>query len=117
MSKIDYIVQSNHIHCVRSLSHTGIRDLDEVIKILHSNQFPSSNWQELGLQLGLYYSTLQDIDAKYMRDPKKCLTECLAMWFQKEDKVKEKGDPSWAALALGMEAIGYHRVAVKIKCL
>ena len=62
-------------------------------------KFPKSSWLSLGLQLGLYQPTLNDIDTKNKGNPTQCLQDCLAAWLRGEDKVKEKGVTTWATLS------------------
>ena len=61
-------------------------------------KFPKSYWQSLGLQLGLYQPTLNDIDTKNREDLTKCLQDCLAAWLKGKDKVTEKGGSTWSTL-------------------
>lgn len=104
------------MHFVTNFHFTiGSKDLDKVIKGLQRLQFAFSEWRELGLQLGLYDSTIKDIDEECRGVPKKCLPECLAAWLREEDKVRDKGAPSWTALAQGMDDIGNHRIAAEIR--
>uniref|UniRef100_A0A1X7SVY1 Death domain-containing protein n=1 Tax=Amphimedon queenslandica TaxID=400682 RepID=A0A1X7SVY1_AMPQE len=94
-----------------------IKDLDIVIKELITNQhLPSAVWQRLGLQLGLYYEPrLVDIDEKHRGDPVKCFYECMSAWLKGEDKVREKGDPSWSSLATALDAIEEKSIASYIR--
>ena len=91
--------------------NTDIRDLDDVIDSLQCSYFPSIHWKELGLQLGLYKPTLDEIDDKCRGHPRKCLRECLAAWLRKEDKVTSKGVPRWTSLATALNKIGECKVA------
>ena len=80
--------------------HVDIKDLDTVIKELISNQhLPHHVWHDLGLGLGLYQPTLEDIKEDYNGDSKKCFRECMSAWLKGKDKVREKGGPSWSTLA------------------
>jgi hypothetical protein len=97
---------------VRDMLNIG--DLDDVIAYLKSNQFVATRWQELGLQLGLYKPTLEVIDEIYRGNPRKCLMECLAAWLKGEDKVMDKGGPSWTSLADALHVIGEHNIAICI---
>ena len=88
-----------------NLSYTDITDLDNVINSLQRKHFTSTLWKELGLQLGLYMPTLDEIDDKCRGNPRKCLQECLAAWLRKEDKVATKGGPTWTSLATALDKI------------
>ena len=92
-----------------------ITDLDDVIDSLQCNQFAYHRWKELGLQLGLYMPTLEDIDDKCRGNLCKCLQECLAAWLRKEDKVTSKGGPTWTSLATALDKIGEHKIASDIR--
>ena len=100
-----------------SLLIIDIRDLDIVIKELTSTQHLSCTvWHGLGLQLGLYQSTLVAIDEKYRGDPVKCFCECMSAWLRGKDKVRETEDgPSWLSLVLALETIEENHVATNIK--
>ena len=67
------------------------------------------DWKELGLALGLSPDTLDVIAAQYPRDPRRCLTEVLAEWLQKEGT-------SWRALvaALREPTVGKEGLANEI---
>lgn len=71
-----------------------ITNLDDVMKELSSQHFPSSEWFKLGIQLGLHYNTLKAIESNYSKDCDRCLYECIAAWLMKKDNVKGKGEPS-----------------------
>ena len=78
-----------------SLLITDIRDLDIVIKELtSSNQFHYSDWYQLGLYLGLYDNTLAAINKDH-KESMPCFIACMSAWLRGEDKVKDKGGPSW----------------------
>ena len=100
-----------------NLSYTciDITDLDDVIDSLQCNQFADHHWKELGLQLGLYMPTLENIDDKCRGNPRKCLQECLAAWLRKEDKVTSKGGPTWTSLTTALDKIGEHKIASDIR--
>ena len=87
------------------MSYTDITDLDDAIDSLQRKHFTSTHWKELGLQLGLYMPTLDEIDDKCRGNPRKCLHECLAVWLRKEDKVTSKGGPTWTSLATALDKI------------
>uniref|UniRef100_A0A1X7U1N9 Death domain-containing protein n=1 Tax=Amphimedon queenslandica TaxID=400682 RepID=A0A1X7U1N9_AMPQE len=93
-----------------------IKDLDIVIKELKSDQhLPCAIWHELGLQLGLYDPRLVDIDKKNRGDPVECFRECMSAWLRGEDKVREKGGPSWSSLATALDTIEQKSIASYIR--
>ena len=83
-------------------------------RALRDGRFPSHRYRDLGLELGLHYNTLNDIEANYPRDVKKCLTECLAKWLSEVDSVYKKEKPTWRALVRALEEIGEGGVAYHI---
>ena len=99
-----------------SLFHLDIKDLNIVIKELTSDQhLPSAVWRRLGLQLGLYERRLVDIDEKHRGDPVKCFHACMSAWLKGEDKVREKGGPSWSSLATALDTIEERYIASYIR--
>ena len=72
---------------------------------MRDKRIPNSSWKSLGLQLGLYQTTLDDIDAKNRGDPRKCIQECLAAWLKEEDKVIEKGGTNRDSLTNALKNI------------
>ena len=90
------------------------KDLDVLIEKLTNIHFPMHKWSRLGLQLGLYKQTLDDIEANCRGRIAECLTECLSLWLNKRDKVTEKGEPTWSSLKTAIEKIGESSCAEKI---
>ena len=83
---------------------------------LEQDHFVHTEWQRLGLQLGLMDPTLENIDKQYQNDgPKMCLQKTLAAWLNGMDKVQEKGEQSWSSLAVGMDRIGHGHIASKLR--
>uniref|UniRef100_A0A1X7U3A8 Uncharacterized protein n=1 Tax=Amphimedon queenslandica TaxID=400682 RepID=A0A1X7U3A8_AMPQE len=94
----------------------NINDLDIVTKELTSDQHLSSSvWHRLGLQLGLYDPRLVDIDERHRGDPVKCFYACMSAWLRGEDKVREKGGPSWSSLATALDTIEEKSIATNIR--
>ena len=83
----------------------GKKDLGEVLGILRKHSFNSTDYFDLGLDLGLLYDTIDTIKSHYREDPKSCLRECLVKWLEKADKVEEKGGPTWYALIEALRSI------------
>ncbi|XP_019856001.1 PREDICTED: uncharacterized protein LOC109584624 [Amphimedon queenslandica] len=90
------------------------RDLDVLMETMTRIHFPTHKWSLLGLQLGLYKHTLDDIEANCRGKTAECLTECLSLWVNKRDKVTEKGGPIWSSLKTAIEKIGESSCAEKI---
>ena len=92
-----------------------IPDLDKIMKVLRENFFSTTNWKSLGLSLGLFITTLDEID-KLTRDRcEDALRETLKRWISKEDKVEEKGGPRWSSLLRALKEAKENAVAENIK--
>ena len=106
-----------HVHCVNNviiiISLIDISDLDDVIDELQSMNY--TEWKALGVHLGLSYNTLEAIRVDCTGSVKKCLMECMAAWLKAEDKVKEKGGPTWSSLATALKKIGANDIASNIR--
>ena len=76
---------------------------------------PCSVWNALGLQLGLYDDRLKDIKADYHGQSVDCFRECMSAWLRGEDKVREKGGPSWSSLATALDTIEEKSIASNIR--
>ena len=44
-----------------------------------------------------------------------CFRECMSAWLRGEDKVREKGGPSWSSLATALDAIQEKSIASYIR--
>lgn len=89
--------------------------LDGVLRTLEKHHFGSDKWDDLGLKLGLYYTTLSKIKAKCSRDPKECLTAMLEAWLKKADDVQKKGGPTWISLVQALKDMSENSVAEQIE--
>ena len=75
-------------------------DIDNLNDVLDQLKgFPKDRWMEFGLECGLHYNTLSELEANYPRDVSRCLTECVARWLRREDNVDERGEPTLQRLA------------------
>ena len=81
---------------------------------LKEKRFFRSEWNNLGIQLGLYTDTLDTIDHNNPRDADGCLRDMLSKWLQGADGVLGKGGSTWASLANALESIGHGAVAEHI---
>ena len=106
--------QYTHVHKLFNVTvvllYTGIDDLLEVKMFVKQ----VVNWKDLGLALGLAYSTLQKIERDQRGGVDDCMREMLAAWLQQQDNVTKKGIPSWAVLKTALENIGEDQVASEI---
>ena len=91
-------------------------DLADIIKELTSDQqLPCSVWHKLGLQLGLQDGRLVDIETDCRGKTVDCFRECMSAWLRGEDKVREKGGPSWSSLATALDTIEEKSIASYIR--
>ena len=68
-----------------------------------------SDWKRLGLNLGLSYPTLADIEIYRRGKPDYCKIEMLSAWLQQQDKVSQ-----WDVLRAALRSMGEHEIADKI---
>ncbi|XP_019852558.1 PREDICTED: uncharacterized protein LOC100640075 [Amphimedon queenslandica] len=80
----------------------NVCNLDAILTYLKDGHFPSSNWQILGLKLGLYDTTLSAIESNYSKVENR-LKESIVKWLQRADGVDDKGGTSWTTLVNALE--------------
>ena len=106
--------QYTHVHKLFNVTvvllYTGIDDLADVKRLLKN----FNDWQSLGLELGLLYTTLKRIEEEQQRVISKCKTEMLATWLQQQDNVAKKGVPSWSTLKMALMDIDEKKLADSI---
>ena len=106
--------QYTHVHKLFNVTvvllYTGIDDLLEVKMFVKQ----VVNWKDLGLALGLAYSTLQKIEKGQHHVVDDCMRDMLAAWLQQQDNVTSKGTPSWRALQTALRTIAENELANKI---
>ena len=73
-----------------------------------------NDWQSLGLQLGLLYHTLEQIETDNHGIVEQCKTKMIAAWLKRQDNVLEVGVPSWSVLKAALREIGEGEVADQI---
>ena len=73
-----------------------------------------SDWKRLGLQLGLRYSTLEEIQNDNHDRTGMCKMQMLAAWLRLQDNVRQKGLPSWSVLGAARKKIGKKELAGRI---
>jgi hypothetical protein len=110
---------SGNEETIKNLNETlKVKDLDVVLNCLSFHQFSNSQWQDLGLQLGLYMPTLNDIKndcVGHSEQSRECLRKCLTAWLEGKDKVLNKGGPSWTLLADALDVIREKNIAESIR--
>ena len=89
---------------------TGINDLANVKRSLKD----LVDWQSLGLELGLHYTTLKKIEEEQQKVISKCKTEMLAAWLKQQDDVAKTGVPSWLTLKAALVNIDEKKLANSI---
>ena len=73
-----------------------------------------NDWKDLGLQLGLLYSTLTDIENHRRGKPSEYKIDMLSAWLQQQDNVSLRGVPSWSVLRAALQSMGEHETADRI---
>ena len=89
---------------------TAENDLCDVLDMIND----LNNWKQLGLQLGLLYSSLKRIDLEERGIVTSCQIEMLSAWLQEQDNVKQRGVPSWSVLRAALQRMGEHETADRI---
>ena len=89
---------------------TAVNDMRDVLAVIRD----FNNWKELGLQLGLLYPSLTDIETYRQRKPDECRIDMLSAWLQQRDNVTHNGVPSWSVLRAALKQIGEHETADRI---
>ena len=92
------------------LLYTGIDDLFKVRKLVKQ----VVDWKDLGLVLGLAYTTLQKIEREQHDRVDVCTREMLAAWLQQQDNVSQHGIPSLTVLRAALREIGENELANEI---
>ena len=89
---------------------TAVNDLCDVLAVIHD----LNDWKDLGLQLGLLYPTLTDIETFRRGKPNECKIDMLSVWLLQQDNVSQRGVPSWSALRAALIRIGENEIANRI---
>ena len=87
---------------IASQSTLTIENLNEVLNYLKKNG--NISWRILGLELGLYNRTLNDIESDNS-GAEDHLSQCISKWFQGADDVDKCGGANWTTLCNAIEKI------------
>ena len=98
------LMVTNNSTCVAT------HNLGEVLKAVHD----LVEWKRLGLQLGLLHSTLEKIEKQQLGNIDDCKMKMFSAWLQQQDKVPQKGIPSWSVLQAALKEIGENELADRI---
>ena len=63
-------------------------------------------WKDIGLKLGLFPATLENIDKFYHERTDQCLYVVLTSWLRRKDDVWKKGGTTWRTLIKALESVG-----------
>ena len=74
-----------------------------------------SDWESLGLLLGLESATLEAIKADNSGKKQACKREMLENWLDGKDQVTECGGPTWRQLADCLKQLGEDSLAQVIE--
>ena len=94
------------IICLLTADIDKLADVKTVLKEVN-------DWQSLGLELGLLYTTLERIETDN-REVAQCKTKMIAAWLRQQDNVLQVGVPSWSVLQTALKKIGEVNVASQI---
>ena len=87
--------------------------MSEALQILRKSFFPTPRWLDLGLNLGLFHTTLEAIKANCRDDVRECLRECLVKWLNRFDHVD--AGSTYYTLINAIDEIGEHAAAENVK--
>ena len=85
------------------LDITDLEEVQESVKEI-------VDWKDLGLKLGLFYSTLEEIELDHNR-VKNRKREMLAAWLKGEDNSKDR---TWSTLVEAVHKVNNHSLAEEI---
>ena len=86
---------------------TAENDLSDVLAVLDD----VNHWKELGLQLGLFDSSLERINLEQQGRTHSCKIHMLSAWLLQQDNVSQKGVPSRSVLRTALKQMGKHETA------
>ena len=119
--QMDLLVSVLHIHTIfvctlwfKLFPLLSISDLNEHLVIVFRELDELADWKCLGLQLGLKYSTLTEIQANEP-DTQHCKMAMLHLWLSLRDNVKEKGGATKPALVKALYSINENTLAHRIE--
>ena len=78
---------------------------------MKENNFLNSQWDDLGLELGIIYTKLEEIKANNPQDVSGCIQECLALWLQCNYNTSKFGKPTMESLAAALRRMRLGAVA------
>ena len=85
------------------LNITDLEEVQESVKEI-------VDWKDLGLKLGLFYSTLEEIELDHNR-VKNRKRDMLAAWLRGEDDSKDR---TWSTLVDAVHKMNHHSLAEEI---
>ena len=95
----------NIIYCLYIAGIDKLVDVQNALKRIN-------DWQSLGLQLGLFYPTLEQIETDNHNKVEQCKTKMLVAWLKRQDNVLKVGVPSWSVLQTALRKIGENEIVV-----
>ena len=87
------------------------KDLNKILSALKDSSFDCSEWNNLGLKLGLIQTRLNTIKDDNSGNSEGCLRETLVKWLNRVDNVDASGGATWHALANALTKIDQKPVA------
>ena len=72
------------------------------------------DWQKLGMELGLEYSTLQSIEVSRQHNVDRCKADMIMAWLQGKDNTHAQGGVTKKALVDALERAEFIGLALKL---
>ena len=82
-------------------------DVNALIEILKDT---FSDWERLGIELGIKYSKIKEIDKRHRGDPCLCMADLLQHWLESDLE-----EASWEKMAITLDQIDKRDIAKKIR--
>lgn len=88
--------------------------MGDIVDLLAKCHYSESEWNALGLALGLHKNTLDSIESDNNK-ASNCLRATLSAWLNQKDSVDNKGGPTISSLIEALRNTNNKRVANKVE--
>ena len=107
---VSYTTMMKRVSLLLCILITAENDMCDVLEVIHD----LNDWKELGLQLGLLFSSLERIDREKRGAISSCKMDMLSAWLRQQDDVSQRGVPSWSMLRAALLRMGEYEMASRI---
>ena len=103
-----HLVGATQDSAAGSKKHSPIPELKDLTCALNK---VSDQWVTLGVQLSIPKSELNNIEVKYLNNPKRCLIEMLEQWLRQQ----VDPSPSWADVVKAVKSLGDNQLEKELR--